>query len=179
MSRPHKRKPLERGIENMMKQVRYTAEQKEWAIEQMMVPINRAVVELAKATGITTTTLRVWQKEARAEGRIVPGDSKSSDQWNSADKFKIVLEAASLSETELSAYCRRRGLYVEQIREWRLACEQANEPLVQTRPSASQTRRINELERALLKQGNRLAESEALLELRKKAEAIWGKAKEE
>jgi hypothetical protein len=109
----------------------------------------------------------------------VPGDSKSSDQWNSADKFKIVLEAASLSETELSAYCRRRGLYVEQIREWRLACEQANEPLVQTRPSASQTRRINELERELLKQRNRLAESEALLDLRKKAEAIWGKAKEE
>ncbi|WP_419621047.1 hypothetical protein, partial [Thiolapillus sp.] len=27
----------------------------------------------------------------------------------------------------LSAYCRERGLYVEQINEWRQACEQAND----------------------------------------------------
>ena len=162
-----------------MKQVRYTAQQKEWVIQQMMLPINRAVVELAQATGITTTTLRTWQREARTEGRIVPGDSKPSDQWSSADKFRIVLEAASLSETELSAYCRRKSIYPEQVREWSLACEQANEPLVQSRPSVSQIRRINELERALIKKDNQLAESEALLVLRKKAEAIWGVAKEE
>ncbi|MBC3921189.1 IS3 family transposase, partial [Undibacterium sp. CY18W] len=152
----------------------YTAEQKEWVIQQMTPPINRAIVELAQATGITTPTLRIWQKEARAEGRIVPGDSKSSDQWSSADKFRIVLETASLSETELSAYCRRKGIYPEQVREWSLVCEQANEPLVQSHPSASQTRRINELERKLIKRENQLAESEALLVLRKKAAAIWG-----
>ncbi|WP_408058966.1 transposase, partial [Undibacterium hunanense] len=47
-----------------MKRVRYTAEQKEWVIQQMTPPINRAIVELAQATGITTPTLRIWQKEA-------------------------------------------------------------------------------------------------------------------
>lgn len=41
-----------------MKYIRYTQEQRDWAIEQMMPPLNRAVVELAKATRITEVTLR-------------------------------------------------------------------------------------------------------------------------
>ena len=31
-----------------------------------------------------------------------------------------------LSEAELSAYCRCKGIYPEQVAQWRLACEQAN-----------------------------------------------------
>ena len=167
-----------------MKQVRYTTEQREWAIQQMMPPLNRAVVELAKATGITTVTLRVWQKAARAEGRIMLGDGKQSDQWSSTNKFRIVLETAPLSEIELSVYCRMKGIYPEQIAQWRLACEQANVPATATpatmpQVDAKQAQRIRELERTLKKKDAALAEAAALLALEKKAEAIWGKGKAE
>jgi len=166
-----------------MKQVRYTTEQREWAIQQMMPPLNRAVVELAKVTGITTVTLRVWQKAARAEGRIMLGDGKQSDQWSSTNKFRIVLETAPLSEIELSVYCRTKGIYPEQIAQWRLACEQANAPAVKSttipQADAEQSQRIRELERSLKKKEAALAEAAALLALEKKAEAIWGKGKAE
>lgn len=167
-----------------MKWVRYTKEQREWAIEQMMPPLNRAIVELAKATGITTVTLRTWQKEARAMGKIVPGDGKQSDQWSSTDKFRIVLETAPLSEVELSEYCRTKGLQAEQIRQWRLACEQANGVTVlkPNEPAANDSKtqqRIHELERQLRRKDAALAETTALLVLGKKAAAIWGKDKEE
>ena len=167
-----------------MKQIRYTTEQREWVIQQMMPPLNRAVVELAKTTGITTVTLRTWQKMARAEGRIMLGDGKQSDQWSSTNKFRIVLETAPLSEAELSAYCRTKGLYPEQIAQWRLICEQANAP-VTAKPAAipeadvKQAQRIRELERALKKKEAALAEAAALLVLEKKAAAIWGKGKAE
>ena len=105
---------------------RYSAEEREWVIQQMMPPPNRAVVELAEATGITPVTLRTWQNLARAEGRIVPGDGKRSDQWSGADKFRIVLETAGLSQAELGVYCRTKGIYPEQVEQWHLACEQAN-----------------------------------------------------
>lgn len=173
---------MEGGSKWKMK--RYTAECREWAIQQMMPPLNRAVVELAKATGITTVTLRTWQQMARAEGRIVPGDGKQSDQWSSTDKFRIVLETAPLSEAELSAYCRTKGIYPEQAAQWRLVCEQAN-VAVTVKSSAVVTtdtkhvQRIRELERKLKKTDAALAETEALLVLRKKAEAIWGKDEEE
>jgi predicted aldo/keto reductase-like oxidoreductase len=39
------------------------------------------------------------------------GDGKQSDQWSSTNKFRIVLETAPLSEIELSAYCRTKGIY--------------------------------------------------------------------
>ena len=167
-----------------MKQIRYTAEQREWAIQQMMPPFNRAVVELAKTTGITTVTLRVWQKMARAEGRIMLGDGKQSDQWSSTNKFRMVLETAPLSEAELSAYCRTKGVYPEQIAQWRLICEQANAPVTvkpATMPTndAQQGQRIRELERTLKKKEAALAEAAALLTLEKKAAAIWGKGKAE
>ena len=167
-----------------MKQIRYTAEQRECVIQQMMPPLNRAVVELAKATGITTVTLRIWLKMARAEGRIMLGDGKQRDQWSSTNKFRIVLETAPLSEAELSAYCRTKGLYPEQIAQWRLICEQANAP-VTAKPAAipeadvKQAQRIRELERALKKKEAALAEAAALLVLEKKAAAIWGKGKAE
>lgn len=167
-----------------MKQIRYTTEQREWVIQQMMPPLNRAVVELAKATGITTVTLRIWLKMARAEGRIMLGDGKQRDQWSSTNKFRIVLETAPLSEAELSAYCRTKGIYPEQIAQWRFICEQANAP-VEARPAAipeadvKQAQRIRELERTLKKKEAALAEASALLVLEKKAEAIWGKGKAE
>lgn len=167
-----------------MKQIRYPAEYREWAIQQMMPPVNRAVVELAKATGVTTVTLRTWKEMARAEGRIVPGTGKQSDRWSSTDKFRMVLETAPLSEAELSVYCRIKGIYPEQITQWRLACEQAN-ATVTVKASVTVTadpkpaQRIRELERKLKKSDAALAETEALLVLRKKAEAIWGKDEEE
>ncbi|OHC61601.1 MAG: transposase [Pseudomonadales bacterium RIFCSPLOWO2_02_FULL_63_210] len=147
----------------------------------MMPPLNRKVLDLARETGITTVTLRTWRHQARAEGKVVPGDGKQADQWSSQDKFRVVLESASLNAAELAEYCRRKGLYVEQIKAWREACEQANRP-----PQPSQARRereadkaaqqrIKQLERELRRKEAALAETAALLVLRKKAEALWGK----
>ena len=150
-------------------------------MQQMMPPLNRKVLDLARETGITTVTLRTWRHQARAEGKVVPGDGKQADQWSSQDKFRVVLESASLNAAELAEYCRRKGLYVEQIKAWREACEQANRP-----PQPSQARRereadkaaqqrIKQLERELRRKEAALAETAALLVLRKKAEALWGK----
>lgn len=170
-----------------MKWKRYTAEYREWALEQMMPPENLSVVELARVTGVTTVTLRTWQKMARAEGRIMAGDVKKSDGWSSTNKFRMVLETAPLSAEELSAYCRTKGIYPEHLAQWRLACEQAN-PTDQSlakgeaaklRVAKADAVRIRELERKLKKTDASLAEAEALLVLRKKVAAIWGKDVEE
>ena len=161
-----------------MKRIRYTAEQRAWAIVQMMPPLNRAVVELAKATGITQVTLRTWQKAARQEGKIVPGDGKQSRRWSSADKFRVVLETAPLSEIALSEYCRRKGIYPEQIAQWRQACECANEP-AEPKLTPAERKRVRELERSLKRRDAELVEANALVALLKKLEAMQRKEKGE
>jgi len=158
------------------RQNRYTAAFREWAVAQMMPPLNRTVVMLARETGVTPFTLRTWQDAARAEGKIMARSSKPGERWSSSDKFQMVLEVATLSEEELSAYCRRKGIYPEQIAQWRQACELANGTMVDAgmSPAAvkAQAKRLKQVERDL-------AEARALLVLRKKAEAIWGKDEEE
>ncbi|MGT2493414.1 IS3 family transposase [Cupriavidus basilensis] len=152
---------------------RYPAEYKEWVVEQMMPPLNRSVAALAKETGVTTVSLRTWRNEAQEQGKVVPGNGKQSDKWSSASKFQVVLETAPLSEAELSEYCRRKGIQPEQIRQWRAACEQANAKtpakpgLAQQREEQAAQKRIRDLERELKRKNAALAETAALLVLRK------------
>jgi transposase len=146
----------------------------------MMPPGNRTVPELAEETGISSVTLYAWRKQSRAAGAVVPGDGKSPEGWSSEEKFRVVVESAALNETELGEYCRRKGLYIEQVRAWRAACEQANATAQERhrteRAQAKDTRtRIRELEREGKRDKAALAEAAALLLLGKKAAAIWGK----
>lgn len=160
---------------------RYDNEFRDWAVQQMMPPLNRSVAELAVAIGVTPQSLRNWRQMARDKGLIVPGNNKTSDHWSSTDKFNAVMETAPLSEIELSQYCRMKGIFPEQIQQWRLACQNANaavEPQPCAKPTAEQ-RRIKELERQLSKSDASRKEAEALLDLRKKANAIWGKGEED
>jgi hypothetical protein len=75
-------------------------------------------------------------------------------------------------KAELSSYCRERGLYAAQINEWREACKQANNgDRTQTKRlrniRKADKKRINALERDLKRKDTALAETAALLVLRK------------
>jgi len=104
----------------------YSAQRKESALKKMMPPSNIPITKLSIEMGIGESTLYNWRKEAVNKGYLVPGDGKNAEQWSSANKFSVVLETASLNQAELAEYCRRKGLYAEQIAAWRSACMDAN-----------------------------------------------------
>lgn len=54
--------------------------------------------------------------KARADGVPGPGTDAQPDEWSTQDKFLVVVETASMNETELAEYARKKGLYVEQRR---------------------------------------------------------------
>ena len=41
------------------------------------------------------------------------------------EEFAAVAETGSLSELKLGVYCRRKGLFPEQLNAWRETCRQA------------------------------------------------------
>ncbi len=51
----------------------------------------------------------------------MPASQKDPEGWDPADKFTVVLETDDLNATELSGYCRERGLFPEQVDRWRQA----------------------------------------------------------
>jgi transposase-like protein len=157
----------------------YSAERKDAILRRMMPPENRSVAALARENGITEQTLYTWRRQLKVQGIPVPGDGKNAEDWSSEDKFAVVLETAALNETDLAEYCRRKGLFVEQIAAWRQVCQQANARSVESgREHATQGKsdrlRIKQLEKELHRKEKALAEAAALLLLRKKLQAIWG-----
>jgi len=157
----------------------YPSERREAVLRKMLPPHNKTIRELSREEGISRGTLHNWRKAARAKGRLMPSGDSTPQGWDSADKFCAVLETSSMNKAELSVYCRERGLYPEQIGQWRRACEQANDWDRSQNKRLRESRkidgkRIKALKRELKYKDKALAETAALLVLRKKAQAIWG-----
>jgi transposase-like protein len=157
----------------------YSPERKAAVLKRMLPPNNMSIRQLSQEEGISEATLHNWRAEARGKGQLMPNADAGPEGWSSRDKFSAVLETAALNETDLAEYCRKRGLYPAQIAAWRLACEQANDwdrasSARLGRATKEEKKRVKDLERELARKDRALAETAALLVLRKKAAAIWG-----
>lgn len=160
-------------------QKRYSEEFKESVVKRMMPPNPVSVSQLAKETGVSDVTLYKWRKDYRNRGIAVPGDSKNPAGWAAEDKLAVVIETAAMNEVQLSEYCRSKGLYAEQIGQWKAAAlsgyqrsEQVDKEKARSRQDDK--KKINKLESELRRKEKALAETAALLVLSKKCEAIWG-----
>ncbi len=117
----------------------------------------------------------------------MPASEKDPEGWAATYKFTVVLETAGLNATELSAYCRERGLYSEQVERWRQASQDANEKPVLTlkeqkeleKLPAQDQREIKRHQKELRKKEKALAEAAALLLVTKKMWALWGDVEED
>ncbi len=158
---------------------RYSEERKAAILKKLLPPHNRSVPDVAQEEGICVATLYNWRKTLKQNGLPVPGNEHNSEQWPAEAKFAVVIETATLSETELSEYCRSKGLYPEQVQEWKTAClngaKTAEHQVAQDKRQLQKERkRITELEREVRRKDKALAETAALLVLSKKLNAFYG-----
>lgn len=163
---------------------KYSEEFKLSIVKQMLPPENKKVIQISKETGIAEQTLYKWKRQAKAKGIVITDNDVKAENWSTQDKFMIVVETAALNKTELSEYCRKKGLYTEQVESWRDACMQANggvaeESLKLTKANKEKDKAIKKLEKELNRKEAALAETAALIVLRKKAQAIWGDPEDE
>ena len=104
-------------------------------------------------------------------------------------KIKIFSIAAlpkghSLSELELGEYCRKKGIYTHDIQVWKdeiiqnLSGRKAGH-LEDKKQAKKDKDRIKSLEKELRRKDKALAETAALLVLRKKLQAFYGEGGEE
>lgn len=89
-----------------------------------------------------------------------------------------------MTENELSQYCREKGLYPDQIHQWRSECmhgfRSTKEQEAEAKKQAKADKReIKELKKELRHKEKALAETAALLVLRKKLRAFYGEELED
>ena len=155
-------------------------------VRKRMSPPNRQdVPQISKELGIHQSTLYKWRSNWRLQG-VVPASEKDPDSWSASDKFTVVVETAGFNATELSSYCRERGLFLEQVDRWRQTAQDANANAVLTMAEqkeleklrAQDQRERKALKKELQRKEKALAEMAALLVLQKKWEAYCSEVAE-
>ena len=164
-----------------MKKRTYSKKLKDSIFKRLAPPNAEKVSYLAKELDIPKNTLYTWRTKVLKES---PTTSKKASKWTSKDKFQAVLETSSLSELETSKYCREKGIHLTELKKWAKQCQNANnnkivDPQKLKNNLKNEQKKNKNLQKELRHKEKALAETAALLVLRKKANAIWGDQKED
>lgn len=142
---------------------------------------SRTVEEVARVLGVSSWSLYQWSKRyGNANG--MKSHRRPADR-SAQEKLKAVIEFEGLTGDKQGEYLRREGLQSDHIAGWKKRMEAGLEG-VDGLSTASRTERaqdkqkIRELEKDLHRKERALAETAALLVLKKKADLIWGSGEE-
>jgi transposase-like protein len=152
----------------------YTDSFKESMVKKMTGPDAKNATALAEEVGVHQSTLSRWLRDCGRFGST--GDrmntKKRPQNWTAEEKMEAVITYNAMDEQEQGLYLRGHGLYSVDIERWREEMLQALSKKPKQRDPKD--RRIRELEGELRRKEKALAETAALLVLKKKAQAIWG-----
>lgn len=158
----------------------YSPEFRATVIERAL-STNEPQEQLAEAFGIGRSTIQYWLRDhRRKQVPAVTPKSKRASAWSREEQLEALLATHGLSEEELGAWCRQHGVHSHQLIEWRKSLV---EGVPSKAASAGESRELRQENRSLKKQLRRkdkaLAETAALLVLKKKAAAIWGEEEDD
>ncbi len=155
-------------------------------IQKMIGPDAISATALSKQIDVPQATLSTWLRKAGISSFYVVANPrngnmtmapKTPNDWSAEEKLKAVLEAASLSDEQLGAFLRKKGVHETHLEQWRIQMLGGiGKRRTNGKPSRrnADIKRIRSLEKELRRKDKALAETAALLVLKKKAQEIWG-----
>ena len=159
-------------------------------VQKMTGPDAISATALSKQVDVPQTTLSKWLRHAGIEPSFVypnnyyntvqkrpPVTEKSPINWSPEEKLKAVVESAQLTDDQIGAYLRRKGLHQTHLQQWRLQMLHGlakRDSTAGSKGHAGQAKKIRGLEKELQRKDKALAETAALLVLKKKVHQIWG-----
>lgn len=160
-----------------MEKQRYTADFRRAAVEKFLVRGSRPVAAIVKELGIPYGTLWQWKSDFAKVG--VMKKSSCPQERSSAEKWKVLTEYEATPVDQRGELLRRLGVHKEHVEAW---AEQVHQALrygaigkhIARSERAEDRRKIKELEKDVRRKDRALAETTALLVLKKKADLIWG-----
>jgi len=154
-----------------------TEEFRKSAVEKFHSRGSRSVAEVAGVLGVSRWSLYQWSKRyGRAD--VMKHNRRPADR-SVQEKLRAVMEFEALAEEKQGEYLRREGLHSEHIAGWKKSMEAGLEgggglSAANRSEWAEDKKKIKELQRDLQRKDRALAETTALLVLKKKADLIWG-----
>ena len=139
--------------------------------------------EIAKSQGVGLSSLSKWIKRYKECESIGTNHGKqNANALTSSQKFEHLQATHGLDETALGAYCRTRGLFSYQLTQWKDEFMKQNTDQTNQKQLAELKvlRRENKiLKREVHRKDKALAETAALLVLKKKMDLLLGENEED
>lgn len=159
--------------------IRLSEEAKKSIVEKALTRKGTGLAEIASLHNIGYSTLHKWIARYKNNIQDVRSGNKSlaTPQLTRSDQLQHLLATATLDETALGAYCREHGLYSFQMQQWKneFMSDNKNQKNQETHAELKALRAENKLlKKDLLRKDRALAETTALLVLKKKADLLFG-----
>jgi len=104
-------------------------------------------------------------------------------KFSPQEKLDMLFATASMSEAEISEFCRNKGIYPHMLESWKQTCvkNMDNSPTATSlaKEKKALLAEISALKKEIRRKDNALAETTALLVLKKKAEQLWGETEDD
>ena len=160
----------------------YSKKIKSTMVAKMTAPGGISASALSQEVGITHQTLSRWRNDYVILGAKSGGmmKSKRPEDWTAEEKLKAIVDYEKLDEEHKGNYLRENGLHSVHLQRWQQEFIEAYaSKKKKIRGGDPMQKRIKELEKELRRKEKALAETAALLVLKKKAQAIWGDREDE
>ena len=162
-------------------------------IRKMTGPDALSATALSRKVDVSQTTLSKWLRMAGVDSSYdfpnnakdytkmtkIPPQRRPND-WSAEEKLQVVIKAASLDDEQLGQFLREKGLHQTHLEQWRLQMLTglqhgfAKPSKKDANQKKADAKRIRILEKDLKRKDKALAETAALLVLKKKVQEIWG-----
>ncbi len=155
---------------------KYSVKFKKAVVEKLLNRGTRPVTAILEAAGISSPTLYRW----KADFAHIPGMKNKQQRpqdRSPQEKLNTLIAFEHLPLDRRGEFLRKQGLHEEHLQTWRKQIEAALQPVnrqAERSERAQDRRKIMELEKDLRRKDKALAETAALLVLKKKADLIWG-----
>ena len=145
-------------------------------VQKLTQPGAMSATSLAAEVGVSQATLSRWVREFGSVGAVsMMQNGRRADEWTAAAKLRAVMEYEGLYEQQRGEYLRGKGLHSTQVESWKQEMLRVLGGKGKVgRKADPQLKEIKALRSELKRKEKALAETAALLVLKKKLKRSGG-----
>jgi len=161
--------------------VPYSRSVKVGILKKVLPPERRSIASVSDETGVSQQTIRNWINESNSGSLDDKAGEKSPRHLSSSEKYQLLMESKKIPKEGLGEFLRKRGLHSQHLTLW----DQELVEMVKDNGKKEKQKvrdlqkKVRELEKELNRKDKALAETAALLVLKKKLDLLTGDPKDD
>ena len=153
------------------------------AVLKKVLQGNKPQYEIANEFGVGRSTIGKWLREYKQNGNIdLNSKEKCPKDWAAEERMSALMETGAMSVEDRTAWCRKKGIFIHNLDQWKkdaVSTMSSGSIKTQSEEVKNLKKENKDLKKDLNRKEKALAETAALLVLKKKAQEIWGEPEDD